>query len=242
MGYNRQARLSPGPVFGKIAGMTFPGALIEWVRAHRWSILLVALVALLAVSPISDVYNRADNLITPLVALVIMAVTLSTGLRPLTTAAMTFLTAAWLIVSIMTDGSGLFAGASIAAPVMFLILVALAFVLLARWLAQAQVINAEVLCAAVCGYLILGIFWTDLYALVEVVDPQAIVSIFKQKTEHADLIYFSYSTLTTSGFGDLIPHNPAARMWSVLEAVTGTFYNAIVIARFVTLYGFRARE
>ncbi len=203
--------------------------------------LLIALVLLLAISPISDVYNRADNLITPLVALVVMAVTISTGLRTSTMAAMLALTATWLVVSVVTDGSGLFAGVSIAAPLMFLVIVALAFVLLARWLAQVTIINVEVLCAAVCGYLILGVFWTDLYALVEAVDAHAIVSLYKPKTEHADLIYFSYSTLTTSGFGDLIPRNPAARMWSVLEAVTGTFYNAIVIARFVSLYGFRAQ-
>jgi hypothetical protein len=152
---------------------------------------------------------------------------------------MALLTSIWLIVSIVTDGSGLFAGASILAPLMFLVIVALVFLLLVRWLAAASAINAEVLCAAVCGYLILGIFWTDLYALVEAFDAQAIVSAYKTKAEHADLIFFSYSTLTTSGFGDLIPRNPAARMWSVLEAVTGTFYNAIVIARLVSLYGFR---
>ena len=201
--------------------------------------LLVLLVALLAISPVSDVYNRADNLITPIVAVVIMAVTVSTGLRPAATAGMAAFTLAWLVVSIATDGSGLFAGVSIAAPLMFLILAALVFMLLARWLAQVTVINAEVLGAAVCGYLILGIFWTDVYALVQAVDAHAIVSLYKPRAEHADLIFFSYSTLTTSGFGDLIPRNPAARMWSVLEAVTGTFYNAIVIARFVSLYGLR---
>jgi hypothetical protein len=214
-------------------------AFLGWLSARKWRVLLILLVALLAISPISDVYNRADNLITPIVAVVIMAVTLSTGLRPVAAAGMAALTVVWLIVGIVTDGSGLFAGVSIAAPLMFLLIVALVFVLLARWLAQVTVINAEVLCAAVCGYLILGIFWTDVYALVVAVDAHAIISLYKPKAEHADLIFFSYSTLTTSGFGDLIPRNPAARMWSVLEAVTGTFYNAIVIARFVSLYGFR---
>jgi uncharacterized membrane protein len=102
------------------------------------------------------------------------------------------------------------------------------------------VINVEVLAAAICGYLMLGIFWTGVYALVETVDARAIVSTSTPaRPEHADLIYFSFSALTTSGFGDMIPRNPAARMWSVLEAVMGTFYNAIVIARFVSLYGMR---
>ena len=152
---------------------------------------------------------------------------------------MGLLTIAWLIIAVATDGSGLFAGASTVAPVMFLVIVGLVFVLLARWLASLAVINAEVLAAAVCGYLMLGIFWTGLYALVQAVDSRAIVSTSQTKMQHADLIYFSFSALTTSGFGDMIPRNPAARMWSVLEAVMGTFYNAIVIARFVSLYGMR---
>jgi hypothetical protein len=69
-------------------------------------------------------------------------------------------------------------------------------------------------------------------------NPQSITSHDSTQLLHSDLIYFSYTTLTTTGFGDLIPKNPFARMWAVIEAVAGTFYNAIVIARFVTLYGF----
>ncbi len=113
------------------------------------------------------------------------------------------------------------------------------FFLLASWMARVTTINAETLCAAVCGYLILGLFWTGIYALVQNVHPNAIASSDAKSLEHGDLIYFSYTTLTTTGFGDLIPKSPFARMWTVIEAVAGTFYNAIVIARFVTLYGFK---
>jgi hypothetical protein len=106
-------------------------------------------------------------------------------------------------------------------------------------MARVTTINAEALCAAVCGYLILGLFWTGIYALVQSVHPHAIASPDSSRLQHGDLIYFSYTTLTTTGFGDLVPKNSFARMWAVIEAVAGTFYNAIVIARFVTLYGFK---
>jgi voltage-gated potassium channel Kch len=99
------------------------------------------------------------------------------------------------------------------------------------------------LCAAVCGYLLLGVVWTDIYTVVDVMivrDPGAssgFVSSTSSKVSFGDLLYFSYTTLTTTGYGDIIPKDPVIRMLAVLEAIVGVFYNTIVIARFVGLYG-----
>ncbi len=51
------------------------------------------------------------------------------------------------------------------------------------------------------------------------------------------LLYFSFTTLTTTGYGDITAINPVVRMWSIFEAIIGTMYNATVIARLVSLYG-----
>ncbi len=51
------------------------------------------------------------------------------------------------------------------------------------------------------------------------------------------LLYFSFTTLTTTGYGDITAVNPVVRMWSIFEATIGTMYNATVIARLVSLYG-----
>ena len=50
------------------------------------------------------------------------------------------------------------------------------------------------------------------------------------------LLYFSLVTLTTLGYGDITPVGAVARIWSALEAVTGTLYLAVLIARLVSLY------
>ena len=49
-------------------------------------------------------------------------------------------------------------------------------------------------------------------------------------------LYFSLTTLTTLGYGDITPINPFARIWATLEAVVGTLYVAILVARLVSLY------
>jgi voltage-gated potassium channel len=48
--------------------------------------------------------------------------------------------------------------------------------------------------------------------------------------------YFSFVTLSTVGFGDVTPVSKLARTLAVMEAVTGTFYVAILIARLVAMY------
>jgi len=51
-----------------------------------------------------------------------------------------------------------------------------------------------------------------------------------------DCMYYSYMTLTTLGYGDIVPMTAHARSVSILEAVSGVLYVAVLIARLVGLY------
>lgn len=214
----------------------------KWIRKHKWMLLLIGIVTLLLISPISEVYDRQDNLITPLTAIVFLAVVLGTTEKRIIIWSLASLTMFWLIVSTVTDGSGLFAGQSLAAPLLFMVLLVSIFLLLARWLVRVVIIDSEVLCAAICGYLLLGILWTGFYAVIVLVNPGAFISSIEPKVQLGDMLYFSFTTLTTTGFGDILPKDAAVRMFAVLEAVVGIFYNAIVIARFVGLYGLQVNS
>jgi hypothetical protein len=93
--------------FRKDAAMKAALFVVAWFKTHRWAILLVAILLLLIISPFSGVYDRNDNLISPLAAIVVLAVTACTVQRFLTGLLMTGLTLLWLVISIATDGSGL---------------------------------------------------------------------------------------------------------------------------------------
>jgi len=209
-----------------------------WVRDHRWALLLVSILALLVISPFAGVYDRNDNYISPLVGIMVITIILSTARGAATIGALILLTLVWLVVSIVTDGSGLFAGVAIAAPVLFLIVMGSVFLLLVFWLAHVHAVSAETLCAALCGYLLLGLFWTGIYALLYAENPHAFIALQGGKIEHGDLLCFSYGTLTTSGSSALTPTDRVVRVWASIEPVIGIFYNAVVIARLVSLYGF----
>lgn len=104
-------------------------------------------------------------------------------------------------------------------------------------------VTADRIQAAVCGYLLVGLGWGLLYSVMEHVRP----GTFQDPTggspmSHAvlagspHLIYYSFTTLTTLGFGDVVPTTPLARSLSTLEAVTGQLYLALLVARLVGLH------
>jgi hypothetical protein len=101
----------------------------------------------------------------------------------------------------------------------------------------AEATNFDTLCGAAAVYLLLGLFWAESFVLIEELSPGAFDSLSKEPVERWNqVVYFSLKTLTTLGYGDLIPINPFARLWSTLEAVTGVLFVAILVARLVAIY------
>ncbi|MCX6357447.1 MAG: ion channel, partial [Candidatus Aureabacteria bacterium] len=96
--------------------------------------------------------------------------------------------------------------------------------------------DSDKIYAAISCYLLLGIFWALIYALTEEIDPTSFGRVMPQwGGSFSDLIYFSFCTLTTLGYGDLVPHTAVTQTLSYLEAVSGQLFVAILIARLVGL-------
>jgi Ion channel len=89
---------------------------------------------------------------------------------------------------------------------------------------------------AVAAYLLLGVGWGFAYELVAALHPGAFASALATPPRDRGLMYFSFVTLTTVGYGDVTPVHPAARSLALLEALTGQLYPAILLARLVTLH------
>lgn len=88
-------------------------------------------------------------------------------------------------------------------------------------------------------YFLLGVFYFAVFDLVDSIHPgsfvQAGLSAGTGMTR-ASHLYFSFVTLTTLGYGDIVPATPLARILTVLEAATGVLYIAITVARLVAAY------
>lgn len=114
-------------------------------------------------------------------------------------------------------------------------------VILANVLKQKRVTADEVL-GAVCGYLLAGAFFGNVYALIELFSPGSfsLTQQFAEQLGNWDgrislFNYFSLVTLTTVGYGDVTPVHGPARTFALLEAVFGQFYIAVLVAQLVGL-------
>lgn len=88
---------------------------------------------------------------------------------------------------------------------------------------------------AVAVYIMLGIIWSQLYRLVLTLDPAAFRHDEATPLGRQSLVYFSFVTMTTVGFGDITPVHQVARSLATMEALVGQLYPAILIARLVSL-------
>ncbi len=104
---------------------------------------------------------------------------------------------------------------------------------------EVRRVTRTMLVGAAALYLLLGFLWTHAYALVVELDPSAL-SAAGNVTDWNELTYFSFSTITTLGLGDITPVSPIARSLTSLEAVLGVLYVGVIVARFAGAY--RATE
>ena len=92
---------------------------------------------------------------------------------------------------------------------------------------------------AIAAYVLFGITWSVLYGLLDQVIPQAFstsVAGGLQGSERQEgLVFFSFVTLTTVGYGDITPTHDVTRMFAVMEALVGQLYPATLLARLVSL-------
>jgi len=98
-------------------------------------------------------------------------------------------------------------------------------------------INGFRVLGGIAGYLLIGLIWTFAYQFLMQRTPSAIYfepgAAQNLPGQPSHLIYFSFTTLTTVGFGDIHPVTPVARSLTVAEALAGQLYIAILIASLV---------
>ena len=100
---------------------------------------------------------------------------------------------------------------------------------------RAGPITLHRILGAIAAYLLLGVLWAYAYALVAHLQSGAFSGPVRLEDGPRAFFYFSFLTLTTVGYGDVLPVHPAARSLAMLEAVTGPLYLAILVARLVSL-------
>jgi hypothetical protein len=122
---------------------------------------------------------------------------------------------------------------------------------MARVLEEKKV-SADTIYGGICVYLLIALTFSSLYRLVEVLEPGSLVIAGvplgdrypnpSQLWDAPETFYFSFVTITTLGYGDVVPASSPARSLAIVEAVIGQLFIAVFMARLVGLHLARPRS
>jgi hypothetical protein len=217
---------------------------------HRFTFLLGALLLLLITSPLAPLlrahgHERVGAALTALLfVIVMMAAVPAVGKTGRTVAIALIL----VVPSIALRSIDVFHQHSavqfvhLLTGVLFLLF---AIVLIAGYLLGASRVTLNTVNAALCIYMLFGVLWACAYSLLELLEPGAFAlptprsgdaTLAGTNAESAtDLLYYSFTTLTTLGYGDITPRSAFARMFAVTEAVVGQLILVVLVAHLVGL-------
>ncbi len=98
-------------------------------------------------------------------------------------------------------------------------------------------IDGNKLIGSLSLYILLGLIWTVIYMLLLTIDPQSFsgVETSNWQQSFSRMAYYSFVTLTTLGYGDILPTNHVAEFFVYMEAIIGVFYMAVIVSSLISL-------
>lgn len=134
-------------------------------------------------------------------------------------------------------------------PVSYWVMIIYLFVLVYSFFAvivTAKKVTLRLLSATMCLYLIIGLLWGAIYALLESLVPGSFSGGTLAQAHSSDQVlesftYFSFITLTTLGYGDITPQTMGAGALCQAEAIVGQFYTAVLVAYLVGMYSSQSK-
>jgi hypothetical protein len=94
-----------------------------------------------------------------------------------------------------------------------------------------KIITVDAIRGGIVVYVLLGILWFEFYRILNGLVPESFST-----NEDFELLHFSFTTLSTVGYGDIVPGSRLAKILANLEGIVGVLYPTIFIARLVSLY------
>jgi voltage-gated potassium channel len=208
----------------------------EW----RHLALLISILFLFVVTPLAAGVRQGALILNVIAAAVLIAGSYALFERKRLFAIAVALSAISIIATLLLVVVQQYWAALLSHSCIILLVAFFAITILAYVLRSGRV-TADKIFAAVCVYMLIGYAWTFTYALIDELQPGSFVALSTSAANDyvarvMQFRYFSFITLTTVGYGDIVPHSPAARTLAALEAVTGQIYLTVLVARLVGLH------
>lgn len=208
--------------------------------SYRHAYLLVSLVLVLVVRPFLVDSRISPWLLDAFMQLTLIAgvfATISSRVQGVVTALLAMVAiGARILWRVDSDIDNVLLSVSLLASLALYANIALLF--LRNLFTGRERITADTIYSAVSVYLLLGLVWTLAFAMLELTAPGSFSfpeALTGPEDQFDRLIGFSYTTLTTLGYGNIYPTTPQADALANAEAITGTLYLTVVVSRLIGL-------
>lgn len=208
--------------------------LADYYRDQPFSYFFVALLALILLSPVVEDHLYGERLLRVLFTITIASAVCAASENRKALLIACLIALPWLFVTWVGSGAAENT-ATVIAGSLFVLLNLFVFCLIIRRVINAAVIDLNIVCGGLALYLLIAVAWGVTYNIIEALVPGSFAAGTTPIPWHK-FLYFSLTTITTLGYGDILPTSPFARIWSTMEAVTGVLYVAVLVARLVSLY------
>lgn len=117
----------------------------------------------------------------------------------------------------------------------FVIYGILAVYIFSREIIFSPEVAKDTILGSVCVYIFIGIIYAIIYNIIAIIDPMSFANMLdrSQQVQQMNFYYFSFVTLTTVGFGDIIAVHSFAKAIVIFESITGIFYLAVFVSRLI---------
>jgi voltage-gated potassium channel Kch len=210
---------------------------LDHYRQHRFAWLFLSLLLTITLgAALEALAPRIDLLQLFLAVTLLAAIASAVGERWILS--LSYLGVAFLLTRVVQLLVGTQALLSLS-QVLWVLAALLAMAAAVRHALRAGPVNAERIFAALDAYLLAGLIFGVCYWLLDQTQP-ASFGPAENPLPLAHAIYFSFVTIATLGYGDIVPRSELARGLATLEAVSGQLYLAVLVARLVSLYAKQA--
>ena len=198
---------------------------------YRFSLMLLLLICLMILEPLFYDYMGIKILVDLIFSAIMLSSIYAVSYRKYATIIAVFLALPVLIISWSShfvDIPWHQYGKDFFGILFFLFIICI----ILSYIFRQDEVTREILFAGIVVYLILGLMWSYIFQFIETFHPGSFLLPQGQDTDfHGIFSYYSFVTLTTLGYGDITPVTPPARSLSIVEAITGQMYVAVLIAR-----------
>ena len=209
---------------------------IKKIIENKYSLLLFSLILLMVVSPAVDDYRLiaffAESFLF-MAVIVIMLKILDAGRKFFA------ITVSFACIAMFFQYLAMFCVEnkymSLLAIFAYMLYMTIAIIFMLRKIFSEKRVTGDTIKGSISIYIIIGIWWELLYAAIWAIQPESFV-LHINRIDSPDFFYFSFTTMTTLGYGDIIPKSYTAKTAAILQAITGQMYLAVLVARLVGLH------